>query len=418
MKTIIFSLLCHENLDCIKDLIINIKLHSYNFKSYILISSKELIYKLRDNYDFDENVIIVNVRGDINIWGKMDIFQKHVMHMKYLYDYHIYFDYFWFVSSNEYFIKNITNEFLENNVIKIFDTKNPDPNYDIYYNNFINTPDNECWIWFQKLKKDHNTLNIFKNNKIYFHEIIHEGIVLNKNLIDEIMIFFLENKIYEHSSYRDYPMEEIFIKSYILSKYNTSNFNSFCHRFYYENELMVKYKNNDCENLYNIFINEPLTITIKPVNRQYNDCLRNFIRNKSNNILKEFIIENLNINQYYYSKSLSSSIIIYDDGIIDYNKLNKSPLDYSWIGYNIKGTHNYKLSFEIYTNKDINNFNFIKIHNPVTFYKINKYIDIYNWNYIELIININSDYDFLCLIFDDYNNSINIKIKNLRFDII
>ena len=416
MKTIIFSLLCHENLDCIKDLILNIKLNFYFFKSYILISSKELIYSLRDNYNFDETIILVNVRGDINIWGKVDIFYKHVMHMKYLYDNNIQFDYFWFLASNEYFIKNITNEFLENNIIKIYGDKPYDNNYDNYYNNFINSRDD--WIWYNEIRKDDNTMNIFKENKLYFHNIIHESIVLNNSLIYEIMKFFLDKKIYENSVYRNYCMEEIFIKSYIMSKYDTSELNSFCHRFYYENDLMNKYHNNECDDLYNIFINEPLTITVKPVERNYNNSLRTFIRNISYNSLKEFTIDKLDINQYYYSKSLSSSVIIDNNNIINFNKLNKEKIDYSWIGYNILGRKKYKLNFEIYSNKNINNFNFIKIHNPVIFYNIDKYIDINCWNYIEVIIDINSHLDFLCFIFDDYNDSINLKFKNINFTII
>ena len=416
MKTIVFSLLCHENIDCIKDLIFNIKLHSCNFKTYILITSKQIIYQLRDTYDFDESVIIVNVRNNENIWGKMDIFQKHIIHMKYLYDNNIHFDYFWFLANNECFIKNISNDFLENNVIKIHGNKNDDPNYDNYYNNFVNS-DND-WIWFNEMRKDNNTLNIFKNNRLYFYEIIHESIVLTNGLVHEIMSFFINNRIYEDSSYRNYCMEEIFIKSYILSKYNTSDLHSFCHRFYYEDDLMSKYKNQECDSLYNIFMNEYLTITVKPVYLDYNNSLRSYIRNKSNNILTEFSIGKLNLNQYYYSKSLSSCLFIDNDKVIHFSKLSKELVEYSWIGYDIVGNHNYKLSFDLYTNKNINNFNFIKIHNPVTFYNTNTHIQPNQWNYIEVIINISSDLDFLCFIFDDYNDSINLKFRNISFDII
>ena len=47
-------------------------------------------------------------------------------------------------------------------------------------------------------------------------------------LVLEIFNEYKYNKLYENSTYKKYVMEEIFIQSYILNKYNVKNFNNFC----------------------------------------------------------------------------------------------------------------------------------------------------------------------------------------------
>ena len=78
-KTIIFSLLCHENLECIKDLILNIKNTTKDFNISILIISKNFINNLFNEYNYDSSVRIIDVRDDKNIWGTIDIFYYHMI---------------------------------------------------------------------------------------------------------------------------------------------------------------------------------------------------------------------------------------------------------------------------------------------------------------------------------------------------
>ena len=137
-----------------------------------------------------------------------------------------------------------------------------------------------------------------------------------------------------------------------------------------------------------------------------------FIMNANNNEL----IQNMTNDIYYFSKNKLSKIKIDKNGIINFSKLVDNKSDFSWIGYKLNGPSFYKLSFQIESDKDINNYSFLKIHNPVKFYIINQKILLNQWNSVELIIEIKSINDLFCFIFDTFIGKINIKYKNILFE--
>jgi len=63
-KTIVFSLTCHENIDCIIDLINNIYKCFEDFNIYILISTTENINNQLLRLNLNKNIIIVIVRDN------------------------------------------------------------------------------------------------------------------------------------------------------------------------------------------------------------------------------------------------------------------------------------------------------------------------------------------------------------------
>jgi hypothetical protein len=283
MKRIIFSITCHENYECLLDLIINIKFFSRFFDSYILLSlTEDLIDNININILNNYNVRIVSIRpSDSTIWGKIDLFHQHIVNHKYTFENNIDYDYFWFVASNEYFIKHITEEFLLKNTIK---SKNENylsskTEYERYFLDFMNTKQ-KGWHWYEELKKDKYTIDIFNKNKLYVSHMQHEGVVLQHSLMNELYDFYTASKINEHSTFRDYCLEEIIISSYIKSKYFETKMNPFCHIYNVHPFLMEKYDNNEYETLYHYFMNDKLIISIKPVKRIYNDPFRTFLRNK------------------------------------------------------------------------------------------------------------------------------------------
>jgi hypothetical protein len=97
--------------------------------------------------------------------------------------------------------------------------------------------------------------------------------VLYKQFINELYNKWKSMKIYENSKVRDYPMEEIFILSFLKSKYNI-NINRFCNLYSYDDS----YKNLSNEEIFEKALSEQNTLSIKPVNRDMNDDLRNKIR--------------------------------------------------------------------------------------------------------------------------------------------
>ena len=266
--TIVFSLTCHENYKCVIDLISNIKYYFSDFNIIILLSITENLLgdlkKITDN-----NIIIVTVRN-YNIWGNIYLFYQHILNYQYIKN--INFKYFWFVASNELFIKKVTKDFLDNNTIIIENSKNSNIDIKSYYEEFKKKEHN--LIWYNHLKKDNYTLKIFEENNITLHWMTHEGMVLPNNIMDEVASFYLKYDFINLSTYKNYPIEEIFVSSYLYSKYNLKNFNTFSFRYNYDNN----YKKKKYTQIYNDTLKKPLILSLKPVARKNEDPLRILIR--------------------------------------------------------------------------------------------------------------------------------------------
>ena len=123
-------------------------------------------------------------------------------------------------------------------------------------------------------------------------------------------------------------------------------------------------------------------------------------------------------NVYYFSKNNSSKIMIDElEDIIYFSKIEQKMIDFAWFGYNLDSPGKYNLNFEIYSDKELNNYDFIKIHNPVKFLKNEDNLLIINkWNKVEINFVIKSKNDLLCFIFDRFNGVINVKFKNIKFE--
>lgn len=103
---------------------------------------------------------------------------------------------------------------------------------------------------------------------------------------------------------------------------------------------------------------------------------------------------------------------IIKDNIFYLKKLTPVKIHYVWFGYNLY-YGKYNLSFSIYSNKNINNFNFIKLHNPINFINTPN-INPYVWTDINIEINVKCKEDLLCFIFDDFEDIIELEFKNIN----
>jgi hypothetical protein len=126
----------------------------------------------------------------------------------------------------------------------------------------------------QYFRKDNYTLKIFEENNITLHWMTHEGMVLPNNIMDEVASFYLKYDFINLSTYKNYPIEEIFVSSYLYSKYNLKNFNTFSFRYNYDNN----YKKKKYTQIYNDTLKKPLILSLKPVARKNEDPLRILIR--------------------------------------------------------------------------------------------------------------------------------------------
>ena len=274
MTKIIFSLTAHEDIDSLHDLISNIKKCFIHYDFLILLSLTESLHKKFNNiYKF---VIEVTSRPDeLPVWGNINLFHQHMLNMNFIIKNNIQYDYFWFVASNEMFIKIVPPDFVVNNSLKIISKKDKinTEEYESYYTDLMTKNHSNEWVWIDKCKKDKHFVDyLYKNNfKLYWHN--HEGMVIPSELMIEIVEEYTKNDIWKKSMFKFYVMEEIFIATYITNKYNVHHFpKSFCFIFIY---TLGKQANYDQ-------IKEKLVdqhLSIKPVTRTFDDPLRVYIRN-------------------------------------------------------------------------------------------------------------------------------------------
>jgi hypothetical protein len=269
---IIFSLTAHENLECLLDLLINIKKCFVNYEILILLSLTENLYnKKLQTFDY---VKCVTIRKNISsIWGNIELFNQHILNIKYIYDNSINYDFFWMVASNEMFIKIIPLDFLDNNSIKIINKKQPidDINYNIYIKDVMNN--GSSWYWRDFAKKDTYFMNYLYKNKFILSSCQHEGLVLSCDIVLEIFNEYNTNKLYENSTFKSYVMEEIFISTFLHNRYHLTRLKTFCFRYKYS--LLDNPSYNKIEaNL------QDYHVSIKPVKRNYDNEIRQHIRNK------------------------------------------------------------------------------------------------------------------------------------------
>lgn len=269
---IVLSLTAHESIECLYDLIDNIKRCFVHYDILILLSMTESLYRVYKPRDF---VHVVTRRTSFNIWGTIHLFHQHIRNLRYLNYHRIPYDYFWFVASNEMFIKVIPPEFIQTYGIQL---RPPEPveEYESYYTKLMTTPSD--WYWKDLCKKDTHFMNYVYTHQFKIYNSAHEGLVLPYRLCIDILDEYTQHQLYEKSVFHGYVMEEIFIPTYLLNKYS-GTIPVFCYRFY---ELRNPTYTQIAENLTDSHV------SIKPVRRKWNDPLRTLIRNKVNRVQFQF----------------------------------------------------------------------------------------------------------------------------------
>jgi hypothetical protein len=335
---------------------------------------------------------------------------------------------------------------LENKLLKYanpdaihFLKNNFEYHFDTHYikNEFVKVAD----LSFYKLHFFENNpfiINYLYNDNCYYYSPKHHSeLIKNKDVyqftkltstpeafcwlgmnLDKIGIYYLS---FEMFSNKDISIE--FIKLHKPSRFYKSNFvnkntwttmdmyietselnDLLCFIFdEFPETIQIIYKNIsyhlvDPNNMYKVRFNTIMYTNI-------NDDVKN----------KEFILNQMN-NQYniFYSKNNTSQLIWNkEDNIYEFSKLVSNASSFCWLGLNIEEIGYYHLSFDINSNKDIN-FDFIKSHHPIQFYKTNTIIANV-WTKIDILVETINVPDLLCFIFDDYSEAIKIMYKNISF---
>jgi hypothetical protein len=278
-KTIVFSLTCHECDSCVYDLILNIQKCFNSFNIILLISISDA---LMDDFNITmkskrnkikENIRIVTVRNsDEKMWGHMNLFHQHMLNVKYCIDDNIDYDYFWLVASNEMFIKKVSQadiNFIHN--YKKISNKYSDKEIEDFYNDY----EKHTTGWDPEIIKNYHMIEIFKKNKMKIQIYQHEGLVLPKELMNEIYIFYTINDFYNNSDNKGYIMEEVLVGSYLDAFYKFQNFHVMNLRY----NLAIEYKDLSPYYILKKALDENGIYSIKPVKRDTDDELRKLINN-------------------------------------------------------------------------------------------------------------------------------------------
>lgn len=284
--TIVFSLTCHECPECVADLICNINFCFPDFNNIILISTTEsmepklnALFKTNkeNNKDFFRNVKIVTVRDDNkSIWGNVELFQQHINNMKFIIDNDVQCDYFWFTASNEYFFKKVDASIFNNVNSCRRKTQYTDEEMNEYYSDYLKErQDSSEWWGHSVIRKSTHFMNVMKESKMKIHVEFHESIILSKEMMEEIYYKYKSLHIYENMK-EVFPMEEIFVISYLNSYFDCNSLRIYCKLLNYDDS----YKNLSPEAILDKVSKEDGFISLKPVQRNMDCPLRKLIKNK------------------------------------------------------------------------------------------------------------------------------------------
>lgn len=310
-----------------------------------------------------------------------------------------------------YYVKNIREKFID--YFKQF------YNMDIFLSTNESSIQNELIQTYQSKKYSFNNqrgrnTKIKRGLQLIIEYMKERGIVYNAIAIIRFDIYFLKNFVINQNIYM-----------------NKLNLVSILEQNHLIDDNFYLFPINYLYNMYEIFctctdIKKEEAHYLKKLFDKYFKV--NYICNENKFVSKlsfyklryfcdiDFIVNNgtLQENLTYYSRFNNSSLFINNNDIY-FEKLNYNTCHWCWIGYNIEGEGMYNLSFDIKSDKLITGYPFIKTHNPVFLHDCGDIVPN-QWKHVDININIQSNYELLVFIFDDFKNIINIVLKNVKIN--
>ena len=257
---IMFSLLVHEEPDVIIDQMINLN-HFVKDSAIVLHINPNFDFE-KYNYTFKEFECEIKKFGNVYInpcsleVGKDDIIQAHVSNFDFVKG--ITFEYFYFIASNELFIKNG----LYNHIC----------HYEYGCEDLLK----KNWHYHEIMKTDPDLQRIIEKNSIqeYSYSQI-EGSFYKKELFEKINKIISEN--YDYKKKKDkYPRDEIYFSTIAngLFKYK-NHYNGCCCKIRWEGKILF----TSIGSIKRILKNDNLPLySVKRVDRKLNNYLRSYIR--------------------------------------------------------------------------------------------------------------------------------------------
>ena len=400
---LLFSIPIHEKQDIVNNQIENI--FNYNPNSKIIFHINNSFKNFNNELSNYSNVHFNPNR--FNYEYARGLLWIHVNNFLEAIKLGIKFEYFIILSSNEMFIKNGLVNYIEKvkngaQIVKLDKNQNND------------------WHNFNKgIENNEIVINLLKDiglDTIYGGQT--EGQFYQKEYFSKISAIYIKH--FGSNELHDFETEEVLAQT-IFKSFNIDyglpiTIHNYSNKYDFTPEIINKIINNnfiiDAKkfkhnlNPAHYGINDLSSVySIKRVDRTFNN-IRYYLTRNGFILNKELFQYGI----YYYSHN---SKIILNNNIIRFTKYNKGI--FHNFGYIIeKG--NYNLSFEIKTYKRIDDYKNIGIKINNIFYNyFFENLEEHIWVHVEFNISV-FEKDILNFIFDDYNEIIDIEIKNFKIN--
>jgi hypothetical protein len=401
---LLFSIPIHEEQDIVNNQIENIL--NFNPNSKIILHVNRNFKNFNYSLTKYENVYI-NSNSFNYVYGKGLLF-IHIKNFLEMIRLGVDFKYFIIISSNEMFVKNGLESYIEEykNGLQIekFDKNNS-------WHNFHKGLENEDIII--------NMLKELRLDTIYGGQT--EGQFYQKHVfrgISDIYLNFFGEKELNHFETEEIICQTIF-KSFNLPYGKPITLQNYSSKIIFDERFIKNIVNNDIiipnstikTLLHSAHINSDCTsiYCIKRVDRNFNP-IRNYLSHKGFLLNKSIFQHNI----YYYSNN--SRLKLYNDNHISFAK-NANIRNFNWFGYEIEEGY-YNINFEIKTYNEITNYENIglKMEFPyVCLYNFFfKDLKIGEWCSVSIPLHIILKQNII-FIFDQTYDLINIEIKNIQF---
>lgn len=402
---LLFSIPIHEKQDIVNNQIENIM--NYN-------PNANIIYHINKTYtEFDHQLsnyknVYFNSKSFHYIYAK-GLLWIHAQNFLEAIRLNIDFDYFIIYSSNEMFIRHGLISYIENikngaQIVK-YDINND-------WHNFNKGIENNIFM-----KKIFESLHLNSND---FYGGQTEGQFYQKNIFEKIVNIYLD--CYGNNEIHEFETEEILpqtiFKSFKIDYGLPITLQNYSNKYEFTVKLINDIRNNtflisgekvksylQCAH-YGLNDNTSI-FSIKRIDRTFNN-IRLYLTRQGFVLNREIF----QLNTWYYS--YGSKLILYDNNHIHFYKNGASFFHHFRyedieIGY-------YSLYMKIKINSKIHNYNNIGIKiNNILYYYFLEELKIGVWENIRIPIHIIKK-DNLLFIFDEYNDIIDIEIKNIRLE--
>ena len=260
MYDIIYSVLAHESIECLLNLIENIKKYNKNNNYLIILNLNNYLFDKININKNNKNLIIYPKPIEKKINSYLLLY-SHILNFNYLKSNNIKFNYFMFLASNCMFIKQMPK------IINIYDDKIKITKSDKINNFTLN------WFHTNNFLKNNKILKLFEINKIGIYNNQHEGQLYTYFMLNTIIDFIEKNNIFNIIE-KDTVFEEILPYSLCYYFFNIKP-KLYCKVFW--NKPYLEPNIDDINILINS--NEGNSYIVKRVPRDIQHPLRKYINN-------------------------------------------------------------------------------------------------------------------------------------------